>query len=133
MKILISIVLILAAAAFSLAQELVSQCPAGLVCISQAAANRASENARVLEATRQKVGVLEDALKSKDESIRALRETAAKNESDLREALKRTEIELATKTGQLISRESEVVRQSAIIQAMIPMLRKKRIGLINIF
>jgi peptidoglycan hydrolase CwlO-like protein len=90
-----------------------------------------SANARELTATREKVTVLESALKSKDDTIREIQETAKKNENDLREAIRRTESELSRTNGMLTAREAEVVRQSAIITAMIPMLRRKSIGIIN--
>jgi septal ring factor EnvC (AmiA/AmiB activator) len=106
-------------------------CPENMVCISQQAANKAAENARELEATKEKVTVLESALKSKDDTIREIQETAKKNENDLREAIRRTESELSRTNGMLTAREAEVVRQSAIITAMIPMLRRKSIGLIT--
>jgi septal ring factor EnvC (AmiA/AmiB activator) len=106
-------------------------CPENMVCISQQAANKAAENARELEATKEKVTVLESALKSKDDTIREIQEVAKKNESDLKEAIRRTESELSRTNGMLTAREAEVVRQSAIITAMIPMLRRKSIGLIT--
>jgi phage-related minor tail protein len=109
------------------------ECPPNLVCISQAAANQAAQNARELEAQKEKNRVLETALADKDKTIDELRTTNAQNVADLKEAIKRTELELARTNGMLTAREAEVVRQSAIITAMIPMLRKKRIGLINIF
>ncbi len=109
------------------------ECPQGYICLNQTQANIAAQNAREIQVQKEKVSVLESALKSKDESIAELKKTNDQNVADLREALKRTEIALAEKTGQLIARESEVVRQSKIIEAMIPMLRKKRIALITIF
>lgn len=133
MKILLTIVFVLAAAAISFAQEAVYQCPPNLVCISQAAANKAAENARELAAQKEKAAVLENALREKDKSIEELKQTNASNVGDLKEALRKTEIELARLSGQLTARESEVVRQSAIITALLPMVRKKKIGIINIF
>lgn len=109
------------------------ECPPNLVCISQAAANFAAQNARELQAQKEKVKVLESALSDKDRSIAELKTLNDKNAADLKEAIRRTEIELATKTGQLISAEKELTRQTAIIQALLPMVRKKKIGLINIF
>jgi Mg2+ and Co2+ transporter CorA len=114
-------------AAFSQSVE----CPPSLICLTQAEANAAAQNARELIATREKITVLESALKSKDDTIREIQETAKKNENDLREAIRRTESELSRTNGMLTAREAEVVRQSAIITAMIPMLRRKSIGLIT--
>jgi septal ring factor EnvC (AmiA/AmiB activator) len=111
----------------------VQDCPTGLICLTQAQANAARDNALELAATKEKIAVLEDALKTKDESIAELQKTNGQNIADLKEAIKRTEVALAEKTGQLIAKEAELTRNTAIIQAMIPMLRKKKIGLINLF
>lgn len=116
-------------AVFSQAPE----CPAGKVCISQEAANKAAENARELEATKEKVKTLEGALVKKDESIREAQETARKNEADLREQLHKTEVELALKTGQLISKEAEAVRNLALIDLLLKQTKKKRNAVITIF
>lgn len=130
MKILITIIFFMTPV-IALSQTV--ECPPNLICLSQEAANKARDNALELKAVKDKVVVLEQALKLKDQSIEELTATMRRNDADLKEALKKTEIELGLKTGQLIARESEVVRQSQIIQAMIPMLRKKKIGLINIW
>lgn len=110
-----------------------ADCPPAFICLTQAEANRAAENARELVAQKEKVKVLESALSEKDKSIAELKSLNDKNTADLKEAIRRTEIELATRTGQLISAENELTRQTAIIQALLPMVRKKRIALITIF
>lgn len=128
----VAIIILLLVACHSFAGAQTVDCPAGFVCISQQAANVAASNARELEATKAKVTVLEDGLKAKDVSIAELQELNRKNVADLTERIHKTEIELATKTGQLIGCEAQNVEQRAIIQAFLPMLRKKKIGL-NIF
>lgn len=125
MKLLIAILFILMASALPTLSQTV-ECPQGYVCITQEAAKKARDNA--LEV--QKIPVLEDALKSKDESIAELKATNDRNVADLKEALKKTEIELARITGQLTARESEVVRQTAIIEALVKMVRPKKFGVI---
>jgi hypothetical protein len=127
MKILITLLFILTASVITSAQV---ECPAGMVCISQVAANQAALNARELEATREKVKVLESALVDKDKSIAEVQETARKNEADLKDALHKTEVELSLKTGQLIGAENMNVRQTAIIEALVKVVRAKKIGLI---
>lgn len=107
--------------------------PAGTICVSQAAANAAAENKRELDATKEKVTVLTDALTEKDKIIESVRSTANKNEADLKASLTKTEIELATKTGQLIGSEAMNVRQTAIIDILLKSVRPKKIGLINLF
>jgi|GEM_PF-5205716 len=109
----------------SASAQAAAECPSGMVCISQAAANKAAENARELEATKAKVAVLEQALADKDKNAEELRSAAARNEADLKDALRRTEVQLAEKTGQLIKAESQIVQQSAIIQFMLQHGRKK--------
>src|SRR4051812_7296291 len=81
-------------------------CPIGLVCISQAAANVAAQNARELAATKEKVTTLEAALVEKDKNVADVQAAAATNVADLKDRLQKTEIELATKTGQLIGSEA---------------------------
>lgn len=108
-----------------------SQCPDGFVCISQAAANQAAENARELAATKEKVVTLEGAIVDKDKTITDNKAAAAKNEADLKEALTKTQIDLALKTGQLIGCEANSVRQLAVIDVLLKNVRPKKIGLIN--
>lgn len=117
----------------ALSQAATSQCPSGLVCLSQQAANQAAANARELEATKQKVSVLETALTDKDKSIQELKETNDKNVADLKDAMHKTEIELASTKGQLIGAEAQVTRQTAIIDLLLKYARPKKIGLINLF
>lgn len=106
-------------------------CPEGLVCISQAAANQAAENARELTATKAKVTILTEALTEKDKIIADNKAVADKNEADLKERLHKTEVELATKTGQLLGAEANSVRQLAVIDVLLKNTRPKKIGLIN--
>ena len=103
------------------------------VCISQAAANVCGQNARLIPALEQKIAVLEAAMLEKDKSIAELIETNRKNIADLQEALKRTEIALATKTGELIGNEAEKVRLLALLDFAIKNTKKKRNALITIF
>lgn len=100
------------------------------VCISQAAANQCAANARELPAVREKNAVLEAALLEKDKSIAEIREAARKNEADLKEALVKTQSELAVKTGQLIGAEAMVTRLTAIIDFMLKNGRQKCNGVI---
>jgi hypothetical protein len=100
-------------------------CPTGMVCISQAAANKAAENARELEATKGKVTALEESLKLKDASIADISSTAAKNESDLKAAISRTEVELAKVTGQVIQLEADRVRWTAVIDVLVKGQKKQ--------
>lgn len=108
-------------------------CPSGLICLTQIEANKAAENARLRVELENKIKVQNEALEAKDRSIKDVQDTAKKNENDLKDALQKTEIELATKTGQLISSEAEKVRLTAIIDFMLKNGRVKKIGLINIF
>lgn len=107
--------------------------PAGTVCISQEAANVAAANARELAATRGKIAVLEEAVKQKDANAEELKDANAKNVADLKDALSKTQIELAAKTGQLIGAEAEKTRMSAMIELLLKYARPKKFGLINLF
>lgn len=101
------------------------QMPAGTLCISQAAGNVAAENKRELDATKQKVIVLESALADKDKLIAEIKAVGVKNQADLTAALHKTEVELATKTGQLIGAEAANVRSLAIIDVLLKGQKKK--------
>jgi len=105
--------------------------PPGTLCISQAAGNAAAENKRELEATKNKVNVLTEALTEKDKIIADVKATASKNEADLKEALTRTQTDLASKSGQLIGCEANQVRQLSVIDVLLKNVRPKKIGLIN--
>jgi len=109
-----------------------AECPAGFVCISQAAANKAAENARVIPTLEGKIAALEQAVKDKDATIAENKATAARNEADLTKAMHKTEIDLATKTGQLIGCEANEVRNTATINAFLQNMKKPvKVGLIN--
>lgn len=99
--------------------------PAGTLCISQEAGNAAAENARELAATKEKVVVLEQALVDKDKIIADNKDTAAKNEADLRKQLHKTESDLSLVTGQLIAKEAELNRNILVIDVLLKNTRKK--------
>lgn len=101
------------------------QCPQGYICLTQQEANVARDNALELKAVKEKIIVLTNALDEKDKSINELKSTAQKNEADLKDALHKTEIELATTKGQLIGSEAEKTRLTAIIDFMLKNGRKK--------
>ncbi len=135
-KLQIAVLTLLVYFAFTISANAQSPCsgvemPAGTLCITQAAGNAAAENRRELDATKEKVIVLTDALTEKDRIIADVRATAGKNEADLKEALTRTQTELATKTGQLVGCETMNVRQTAIIEVLLKHVRPKKIGIIN--
>jgi len=102
------------------------------VCISQAAANACRDNALLIPALNEKIAALEAQVKARDASIAELIETNRKNVTDLKDAMHKTELQLAQKTGEIIACQANDVSNRAIITAMIPMLRAKRVGL-NIF
>lgn len=103
------------------------------VVISQEAANKAAENVRVRAALESENSVLKESLKEKDVSAEKLIELNRKNTEDFKEAIHKSELKAADLSGRLIKSEASEVRLSAIIDRMIPMLRQKKIGLINIF
>jgi hypothetical protein len=110
-----------------------TQCPVmptGTICLSQEAANKAAENARLIPALEGKIAALEEGLKLKDASIAELRETNRQNIVDLTERIHRTEVSLAEKTGTLIACEASSVRNMAIIDGLLKK-RQVKVGLIN--
>jgi outer membrane lipopolysaccharide assembly protein LptE/RlpB len=116
---------------YAYGQSVCPEMPTGTLCISQAAGNAAAQNARELAATKDKVAVLEAALADKDKSIAELKAAGERNVVDLTAALHKTEIELATKSGQLIGAEASVTRCTAITDLLLKSVRPKKFGIIN--
>lgn len=92
-----------------------SQCPENLVCITPDAARAALVAGDTVKA--QAV-----VLAAKDKAI-----------ADLRDELNKMRIEYAEARGELTALKQNAVSDRAIITAMIPMLRQKKVGLINLF
>jgi len=113
-----------------------SQCPTtmptGTLCITQAAGNIARDNALEIPLLKEKIAVLEDALNKKDISIKEIKETAAKNEADLKEQNTKLLADIAEKTGRIITYEKIFVRDSAWLEYLIKTSKGKQNGLINI-
>ena len=103
------------------------------VCISQASANVCRDNALLIPALNEKIAALEAQVKARDTTIAELKEANAKNVADLTAAIHKTELALATKTGELVGCEAGRVRDSAIIQFLVQNTKKKRNALITIF
>jgi hypothetical protein len=100
------------------------------ICISQAAANTCRDNAALVKAQADKIAALEESVKARDAAIDELKRTNAANVADLTNALHKTELDLATKTGELIAKDAIVVRLNAIVDVLLSRTRKKSIGLI---
>lgn len=99
------------------------------ICISQTAANKCAENAKLIDAYEAKIKALEESVKARDESIKEIQAARDKSISDLTDRLHKTELSLATKTGEVIACQANDVSNRAIITAMIPMLRQKVVGI----
>lgn len=99
------------------------------VCISQEAANKCRDNALLIPALNEKIAALEAQVKARDTTIQELKEANAKNVADLTAALHKTELALATKTGEIIGCQSQNIEQRAIISILVPMVRKKTNGI----
>lgn len=122
MKILITALFLLT---FAFAVNAQNICPANLVCITQEAAQKAVENARLVPALQNENAVLKEQVAVEKQNVRDVREAANKNEVDLKAALARTELELARTNGILTGVEKANIEQRAIIQAILPLVRKK--------
>lgn len=107
------------------AQTTVVDCPQGYICLTQAEANAARDAVKQRDAANNKITVLEGVVVEKDKTIAEIKDTAQKNQADLTDRLHKTEVELATKTGQLIGAESEKTRLTSIIDFMLKNGRKK--------
>lgn len=133
MKIVYLFILIFLLAVGAIAQQ-PNVCPVNFaVCLNQEQANKVRDNALELQAQKEKVSALEDALKEKDKSYLELKAVKDANEKDLREAIHRTEIELSLKTGQSIEQQASLVRMTAIIEFLLKNGRVKKNGIINLF
>lgn len=110
----------------------VVECPKTLICLTQVEANKVRENAKELEATKEKVVVLEQGLKDKDKSIQDLKDTNAQNVETLKDRVHKAEVDLATATGKIIEMEADRVRWTAVIDVLVKNSRQKKIG-INLF
>jgi len=128
-KVILCALFVLFASVAILAQN-PTNCPPGLVCLSQEAANRAAENARLIPALEGKIAALEDGMKQKDLSIAELKATNLQNVADLTARMHATEVALAEKTGSLIGCEASNVRNMAIIDGLLKK-RQVKVGLIN--
>jgi hypothetical protein len=96
-----------------------TQCPQGMICISQAAANQAAANARELEATKAKVTVLEVALTEKDKSIDELRTANKQNIVDLTAQNTKLLTENGMLTGQVTELKADKVMWAAVVDVLI--------------
>lgn len=95
------------------------------VCISQDAANKCAENARVVSAQEAEIAALKASVAERDKSIEELKATNRQNVADLTERLGKTENKLAETTGELIGVKTALVDQRAIIQFLLTNGRKK--------
>ena len=103
------------------------------VCISQEAANKCAELARTDKAKDEKIVALETALAQSRKNEQDLIATNRQNVADLTDRLHKTELALATKTGEIIGCQAQNVEQRAIIAVILPMVKKKRNAFITIF
>ncbi len=92
-----------------------TNCPDGFVCVSRATAEKLAQNTIELKATKEKLDATETALNQQ--------KTLAND----------IEKDLQYEKGRNSALEQQAVADRAIITALIPMLRAKRFGLINIF
>lgn len=103
------------------------------VCITQEAANKCAELARTDKAKDAKIAALEEALAQSRKNEQDLIAAGRQNVADLTDRLHKTELALATKTGEIIGCQAQNVEQRAIITALLPMVKKKRNAFITIF
>lgn len=118
---------------FGISVSAQTQCPQGFICITQEAANKAAENAKLVPQLQEKNKVLEEQVEVEKGNVKLAQETAKKNEEQLIDRLHKTEIELARTNGQLTAKEAELVRLSAWFDFVMKNGRVKKVGLINLF
>jgi hypothetical protein len=103
--------------------------PPGLLCITQTAGNNAAANARELEAQRQKVAVLEDALRQKDVTIAEWQETNRKNVEALTGQVTKATAEAAFEKGRNAELVADKVFWTEIIKLAVQNTRQKTNGI----
>lgn len=123
---LIGIIAVLLVLAYSAAAQ-------DTVCISQQAANKCAELARTDKAKDEKIAALEAALAQSRQNEQNLIQTNRQNVADLTDRVHKSELALATKTGEIIGCQAQNVEQRAIIAVILPMVKKKRNAFITIF
>jgi hypothetical protein len=128
MKLFIPLLLILAPL-YVFSQPKCPVMPTGLLCISQEAGNRAGELARENPALKEKIAVLEQAIIDKQKNYDELKAVKEQNERDLIQANHKTEVQLASATGQIIQLEADKVRWTAVIDILIKNSRQKTNGI----
>jgi hypothetical protein len=103
--------------------------PPGLLCITHTAGNNAAANARELEAQRQKVAVLEGALRQKDVTIEEWKKTNADNVERLTNRIMAVTAEAALEKGRREQLEADKVFWTEIIKVAIANTREKTNGI----
>lgn len=112
-----------------------AQCPVmpvGYLCISQAAGNAAAENKRELDATKEKVTVLEAALADKDKLIAEVQATADKSVNDLKDQNSKLLVQFADKSGALGECRADKVMYTQLIEFLAKNQKSKQNGAFNI-
>ena len=89
--------------------------PEGFICFTRVDAMQTAEKLTEAAADKDRIKALEAAIAEQK-----------KLTADI-------QLKLAYEQGRNSALEAQAVRDAAIIQAMLPMLRKKKIGLVNIF
>lgn len=106
--------------------------PAGLLCITQEAGNVARSNAILVEAQKNKLAVQDAALKTKDEEIAAVKQTAADNAAKLTDQIHQTETKFAEVNGKLTECQNNYTKILPLVEFLAKNQRSKQQGLINI-
>lgn len=100
--------------------------PPFAVCLTQEQANdtrdKLKERAVLIN---DKIPALEAQVKAEQQNVLDVKNTAAKNEADLRKENIDLLVKVGTLTGQQIANESEIVRLTAQNEFLIKMVRKK--------
>lgn len=112
-KLIFTIAIVLVGAANTYSQDV--ECPISKVCLSPEAAQAALVAHQTVIAQQIEINTLRNAVLDQKEVAESLK------------------IELAKTTGMLTGEQQQNVSNRAIISLMIPMLRQKKFGLINLF
>ena len=129
---IIAVMLLYAVAAYGQdVPALKPECPQGLVCLSQEAANRVAQEKRELVALREQVAGFPALLIAKDKNVEEIRKDRDAAVAKVTERLHATEVELAGKTGELKGKDAEVTRCQATFEVLLKAARPKKNGLIN--
>lgn len=130
MKVVLAAIILLFGGLLSVAAQTV--CPTGLICLNQAQANIAAQNARELEATKAENVILKEQVEAEKGNVKAAQAVDKQNQLDAAKALNETSVKLGEALGENIELKADRVRWVAVVDVLVKNSRAKKIGILNL-